>query len=156
MCVRCGHRSEGRSDESGGCEWINRFPASLQDHVDDQVLRPFHPPEISRAKFGRGVEDPVELSSTSGLRGIRDVGDDAIEHPRRDRFEIAERIDRDGTVRIPLEDAAVATSCRIAERGIMSVAICFPYSRVDDAHERRAVQIFGSTPTSARPRPEPH
>jgi N-methylhydantoinase A len=57
--------------------------------------------------------------------------------PRRWCYEIPERLDHDGKVLTPLDEAALAAVLDDIERqGIESVAVCFLYSYVNPAHER--------------------
>ena len=58
--------------------------------------------------------------------------------PRRLTFEIPERIGADGEVVAPFDDAAARTVVRrLAELEIDAVAVCFLWSVVNPAHERR-------------------
>ena len=58
--------------------------------------------------------------------------------PRRLTFEIPERIDADGEVVAPFDDAAARTVVsRLADLEIDAVAVCFLWSVVNPAHERR-------------------
>ncbi|WP_312170369.1 hydantoinase/oxoprolinase family protein [Microbacterium sp.] len=93
-----------------------------------------------------GFRDVLEIGRltrpASALYDLLDPGAPPLV-ARRDRFEVAERIDRDGRIVTPLDEQAVAAVARrISERGIGSVAICFLYSHVDAGHERRAAEIF--------------
>src|SRR5690606_23453604 len=100
----------------------------------------------------------VGLLTTTGFRDVLEIGRltrpadqlyDMLEPgprplvARRDRFEVDERIDRDGSVRVELDEAGVRRAADVATaRGITSVAVCFLYSYVDAAHERRARDIL--------------
>ncbi len=62
---------------------------------------------------------------------------------RRDRHEVAERLDARGQVRRPLDEAqAREIARRLAEQGVESVAVSFLHAYVDGRHERRMVQIL--------------
>ncbi len=62
--------------------------------------------------------------------------------PRRHRLEIPERLDRDGNIVMPLDEASVeAAAKRLAAQGIEAIAIGFLHSYRNPAHERRAAKI---------------
>lgn len=93
-----------------------------------------------------GFRDVLEIGRltrpASALYDLLDPGPAPLVR-RRDRFEVPERIDGDGTIVEPLDEDAVRSAVRrIAARGITSVAICFLYAHVDDVHERRAAEIL--------------
>ena len=61
---------------------------------------------------------------------------------RRLSIGIPERVDAQGQVVAPLDEQAVREAMRFfAEEGVEAVAICFLFSFLDDAHERRAAEI---------------
>ncbi len=63
--------------------------------------------------------------------------------PRRRRFPVRERIDAQGRVLVPLDEAGVtALAGRLAEDGVEAVAIGFLHSFTNPAHERRAGDIL--------------
>jgi N-methylhydantoinase A len=63
--------------------------------------------------------------------------------PRRLRFPVRERIDAQGRVLVPLDEAGVSTLAdRLAAAGVQSVAIGFLHSFTNPAHERRAGEIL--------------
>ena len=63
--------------------------------------------------------------------------------PRRLRFPVRERIDTQGRVLEPLDEAGVAVLAeRLAAEGIEAVAIGFLHSFTNPAHERRAGEIL--------------
>lgn len=100
----------------------------------------------------------IALLTTEGFRDVLEIGRltrtatalyDLLDPgaaplvARRDRFEIPERIDRDGRAATPLDEAAVRTAARtIVARGITSVAVSYLYSHVDASHERRTAEIL--------------
>jgi N-methylhydantoinase A len=62
---------------------------------------------------------------------------------RRARIPIPERIDHDGAVRLPLDEAAVRRGVRrLAKLGVKSIAVVFLFSFRNPAHERRAAEII--------------
>lgn len=66
--------------------------------------------------------------------------------PRRDTYEIAERIDARGMVLAELdEDAVRALAADLKERGYESVGICFLWSFVNGAHEEKVAEILRSS-----------
>ena len=63
--------------------------------------------------------------------------------PRRLRLEVPERVRFDGSVELPLDEAAVrAAARRFRELGVAAVAVCFIHSYANPAHERRAAEIL--------------
>ena len=67
-------------------------------------------------------------------------------HPlvqRRHRLTVPERIcGPHGEVLKPLdEDAVRRAACELRDRGVESIAVCFLFSYLNPAHERRAVEI---------------
>lgn len=59
--------------------------------------------------------------------------------PRYLRLPVVERLEQDGTVRIPFEPGSVAAAARVfEEEGVEAVAICFLHSYANPAHERAA------------------
>ena len=65
--------------------------------------------------------------------------------PGRRRRGVIERVASDGTVLVPLDDASVRTSVRdLVDAGVNSIAICFLFSFLHPAHERRARDIVAA------------
>ncbi|MEZ5076067.1 MAG: hydantoinase/oxoprolinase family protein [Solirubrobacterales bacterium] len=61
---------------------------------------------------------------------------------RRHRIPVRERIRADGSVEVPLdEDAVRAAVRRLRAEEVDAIAVCFLFSVLNDAHERRAVEI---------------
>lgn len=59
--------------------------------------------------------------------------------PRYLRLPVKERLEQDGSVRIPFDPASVAEAARVfAEEKVDAVAICFLHSYANPAHERAA------------------
>ncbi len=95
------------------------------------------------------------LITTAGFRDILEMGTEQRYDiydlflqfpsplvPRRHRLEIPERMDRDGNIVTPLDEAAVeAAAKRLAAQGIEAIAIGFLHSYRNPAHERRAAEI---------------
>ncbi len=98
---------------------------------------------------------PTALITTRGFRDTLEIGRQARPdlyalHPTRPdplvgealRFEVSERIAADGEVVEPLKEDDVAQVLDAIEAsGVRSVAICFLFSFVNPAHERRAVAL---------------
>jgi N-methylhydantoinase A len=62
--------------------------------------------------------------------------------PRRLCFEIAERLDHQGKVLMPLDEDAVARAAHaMHDRGVESIAICFLHSYQNPVHEQAAANI---------------
>ncbi|WP_102224585.1 hydantoinase/oxoprolinase family protein [Acidimangrovimonas sediminis] len=62
--------------------------------------------------------------------------------PRHLRFGVAERLLHDGSVEVPLDEAAVRAAAEAMKaEGVEAVAICFLYAFVNPDHERRARAI---------------
>ncbi|MBK3660996.1 hydantoinase/oxoprolinase family protein [Bradyrhizobium diazoefficiens] len=94
----------------------------------------------------------VGLLVTDGFRDSleirRSIREDVWDHrrpfpqvlvPRYLRLPVTERIEADGTVRIPFDPESVAAAARVfAEEGVEAVAICFLHAYVNPAHERAA------------------
>ncbi len=64
--------------------------------------------------------------------------------PRSLTFEVPERILSDGSVSVPLdEDAVRRLAAELRERKVEAAAVCFLWSVVNPAHERRAGELLG-------------
>ncbi|HEV1287395.1 MAG TPA: hydantoinase/oxoprolinase family protein, partial [Bryobacteraceae bacterium] len=62
--------------------------------------------------------------------------------PRRRRFEVPERMDRDGRVVTALDEAAVRqATAELIQHGVQAIAICFLHSYRNSEHEKRAAAI---------------
>jgi N-methylhydantoinase A len=63
--------------------------------------------------------------------------------PRPWRFEVPERIAADGTVLLPMDEAAVERIGAAAKaEGAEAIAVCFLHAYQNDTHERRAREIL--------------
>ncbi|MDC7788394.1 hydantoinase/oxoprolinase family protein [Rhodoplanes sp. TEM] len=98
----------------------------------------------------------IGLLTTEGFRDVIEIGRETrydlydlfLEAPptlvpRRRRREIRERLDVDGAVLVPLDEAAVATTARalVEEHGVEAIAISFLHAYRNAAHEERAAAI---------------
>ncbi len=92
------------------------------------------------------------LITTAGFRDILEMGTEQrydiydlfLQYPdplvpRRRRLEVPERMDRDGTVVVPLDlDAVRAAASALAAEGVEAIAVCFLHAYRNPAHERAA------------------
>jgi N-methylhydantoinase A len=96
----------------------------------------------------------VGLITTKGFRDVLELGRRTRPTPyglkgrfvplveRRLRLEVDERVDAEGRVLVPLDEAAVATAARaLLGLGAESVVIHFLHSYINPAHEARAAAI---------------
>ena len=104
----------------------------------------------------RGV--PTGLITTKGFRDVLEIGRQVRPHlydytvrtppplvPRERRIEVPERLDADGAVLLPLDEAAVLAAARtLAEQGVQAIAICFLHAYLNDTHERRTADLVRS------------
>ncbi len=102
----------------------------------------------------RGVK--TGLITTEGFRDLLEIGrqkrpdlyDLQADKPpalvSRDlRLEVPERVRHDGSVEIPLDEAAFRAAVRrLRDAGVQAVAVCFLYSFVHTAHEETARRIL--------------
>jgi N-methylhydantoinase A len=91
------------------------------------------------------------LVTTEGFRDVLEIGrqnrsDLYALHPTRPeplvpgpwRFELPERVDKDGTILIALDqDATDAVVLQLLRKGIESVAVCFLFSFLNPTHEQQ-------------------
>jgi N-methylhydantoinase A len=98
------------------------------------------------------------LLTTAGFRDILEIGrvmrpmegiyDMSVDRPpplvpRRSCLEAIERIGPQGDVLVPLDEQSVERAAEIfARQGVEAVAICFLFSYLNPAHERRAAEIL--------------
>ena len=90
-----------------------------------------------------GHRDEIELR-----RGYKEsIWDPALEPPfaicpRRRRLGIGERLDFNGDVVIPLDEASVRRAiARLKRQGVQSLAVVFLFAFVNPAHEKRVAEI---------------
>ena len=96
------------------------------------------------------------LITTDGFRDLLEIGrqkrpdlyDITVDKPAtlvsRDlRLEVAERMRHDGSVEVPLDEAAFRAAVRtLREAGVATVAVCFLYGFVAETHEAIAAGIL--------------
>jgi N-methylhydantoinase A len=99
---------------------------------------------------------PTALIATSGFRDTVDIADESrydqydiyIDKPkplvpRALRFTVAERMDVEGKVRLPLDEPAVAALVpKLKAANIESVAVALMHSYANPAHERRIGELL--------------
>jgi N-methylhydantoinase A/oxoprolinase/acetone carboxylase beta subunit len=93
-----------------------------------------------------GFEDILELGRMKRSR-MYDLGMDpevpTFLAPRRRRLGIRERLDARGQVLVPLdEDAVRAAVATLRAQAVQAVAVCYLFSFVNPAHERRTREIL--------------
>jgi N-methylhydantoinase A len=94
-----------------------------------------------------GFEDVLELGRQKRSR-MYDLDMDpetpTFLAPRRRRVGIRERLDARGRVLTPLDEAGVrAAVAGLAGQGVQAIAVCYLFSFVNPAHERRTREIIG-------------
>ncbi|MEA2740208.1 MAG: N-methylhydantoinase [Acetobacteraceae bacterium] len=96
------------------------------------------------------------LITTDGFRDLLEIGrqkrpdlyDIQVDKPvvlvSRDlRLEVPERVRHDGTVEVPLDEAALRSAVRFLKNaGVEAVAVCFLYGFVAEAHEAIAARVL--------------
>ena len=156
-------------DEKNGAVHFHKLPSTPGDPseaIDDGIaaLLAQHriaPDAVSHIGHGTTVATNLiierkgaraGLITTQGFRDILEIGRQARPHlfdysitkpvplvARQFRIEVGERITAEGTVVIPLDEAAVRRAAeQLLEAGITTVSICFLHSYRNPAHERRA------------------
>src|SRR5262249_18511599 len=90
-------------------------------------------------------EDVLELGRMKRSRMYdlqMDVETPTFLAPRRRRAGIRERLDARGAVLIPLDEERVRAAVRaLAGQGVQAIAVCYLFSFVNPAHERRTREI---------------
>jgi len=120
-----------------------------------EITQLIHSTTVASNTILQGVGARTGLLVTEGFRDLLDIR----RHKRyalfdasyrklpplaaRDRtFGIPERVDARGEIITPLDEAAVCAALeRLAAENVESVAICFLFSFLNSAHERRAEEI---------------
>ena len=99
------------------------------------------------------------LITTEGFRDLLEIGRQkrpslydlqadkpAVLVSRDLRLQVPERLRHDGTVELPLDQAAVrAAAHTMKSAGVQAVAVCFLYSFVSETHEATAARILTET-----------
>ncbi|RBY79855.1 hydantoinase/oxoprolinase family protein [Geodermatophilus sp. TF02-6] len=102
---------------------------------------------ITTAGFGDVLEIGRLRRGTAGLQGL-DLGDYHLRGqvpplvPRTSVVEVDERIDSDGAVRVPLDEASVlAAIARLIELEVEAVAVCLLWATENPAHELAVAEL---------------
>ncbi len=134
-------------------------------HLLDQGVKPgdieyfCHGTTVGTNALLEGKGASTGLLVTEGFRGIYEVGEQSTPHgssvfdihyrkpnllaPESRTGEVAERVDFQGHVVKPLDEAALRATVReLAGRGVQSVAVCLLFSFLYPAHERRIAEII--------------
>lgn len=135
--------------------------AQVTADVDQSIGELVHGTTIGTNVALEGSGPRAALITTEGFRDVLEIGRltrpaDALydlldpgDSPliaRRDRFEVAGRVEHDGTVSRELDTAAVEFAARaIAERGITSVAVSILHAHLNPELERRAAEVIART-----------
>ena len=121
-------------------------PATLQAIVHGTTTTTNALLERKIARVGlittRGFRDVLELGRRTRPQpyGLRGTFKPMID--REVRLEVSERMDADGKVLVPLDEAAVAEAAnKLLAAGCEAVVIHFLHSYINPAHERRAAEI---------------
>ena len=121
-------------------------PATLQAIVHGTTTTTNALLERKIARVGlittRGFRDVLELGRRTRPQpyGLRGTFKPMID--REVRLEVPERMDADGKVLVPLDEAAVAEAVKkLLASGCEAVVIHFLHSYINPAHERRAAEI---------------
>jgi N-methylhydantoinase A len=145
------------SDLSAGFITAVRKVLALAGRAPADVLRVFHGTTTATNAILEGKTPPTALVTTAGFKYVLEIGrHDIPRHgnlygwskPARpitpDRvFEVSERLDVDGSVRIPLDEAgARALARQLAHLAIPAVAVVFLHAYANAAHERRMAVIL--------------
>lgn len=98
------------------------------------------------AKIGlittKGFRDSLELGRRTRPQPYGLTGGFKPLVPRQWRLEVPERMDADGEVVIPLDEAAVrAAAITLKEAGCEALVIHFLHSYINQSHEKRALEI---------------
>ncbi len=106
----------------------------------------------------------VVLVTTEGFRDVIEIGRQnrsevynlLVERPRplvarNDRLTVTERLDHNGDVVVPLDEASLARACdALQDREAEAVAICLLHAYANDAHEQRVAQTIRGRLPNAR------
>jgi N-methylhydantoinase A len=130
---------------------------ALAGRKSADVVRVFHGTTTATNAILEGKTPPTALLTTRGFKYVLEIGrHDIPRHgnlygwskPERpitpDRvFEVAERLDPDGAVRLPLDEAEARAAARqVAQLGLPAVAVVFLHAYANPAHEARMHAIL--------------
>ncbi|HYB44127.1 MAG TPA: hydantoinase/oxoprolinase N-terminal domain-containing protein, partial [Candidatus Methylomirabilis sp.] len=144
-------------DLSGGFITAIRKVLALAGRTPAEVLRVFHGTTTATNAILEGKTPPTALVTTAGFKYVLEIGrHDIPRHgnlygwskPQRpitpDRvFEVRGRLDSDGAVLEPLDEAgARAVARQLGQLGVPAVAVVFLHAYANPAHERRMQEIL--------------
>ncbi|MEM0905835.1 MAG: hydantoinase/oxoprolinase family protein [Pseudomonadota bacterium] len=92
----------------------------------------------------KGFRDVIEIRRAN-KEDLWDTYKDVVRPyvPRRDRLTVAERVDADGNVVIPLDEAGAREVARIlGRRGVSAIAVCFMNAYANGENERKMKAIL--------------
>jgi N-methylhydantoinase A len=130
----------------------------LAGRAPADVLRIFHGTTTATNAILEGKTPPTALVTTAGFKYVLEIGRHDI--PRHGNlygwskptrpitpervFEVTERLDVNGSVLVPLDEAgARAVARHLAQWGVPAVAVVFLHAYANPAHEQRMQQILG-------------
>ena len=134
-----------------------RLGLSQADAATGEVLRLFHGATIATNAVIERRPARVGLLTTKGFKYVLEIGRHDIPRgnniygwmkperpvPPNRIFEVSERLDRSGSVLMPLnEDDCRSAAGVLSDLRVEAVAVCFLYSYANDSHERRAAEIL--------------
>lgn len=133
----------------------------LPDAGGSAVRRFLHGTTVATNAILEGTAARVGLITTAGFADVLEIGRmtrasnyDLIFGPQTPvevaptarRLEVRERIDAEGAIVEPPDEAGVAEAARqLAADGVQAIAICFLFAFLNPAHERRAREIVEAT-----------
>jgi N-methylhydantoinase A len=145
------------ADLSAGFVTAVRKVLALAGRRSADVVRVFHGTTTATNAILEGKTPPTALVTTRGFKYVLEIGrHDIPRHgnlygwskPARpispDRvFEVAERLDPDGAVHLPLDEAeARALARHLGQLGLPAVAVVFLHAYANPAHEARMHAIL--------------
>ena len=121
----------------------------------ESVRQLVHATTIATNALIEGNQTPIGMLVTEGFSDVLEIGyqirpklydifqaKPASLVPRRWSLGVPERLDYQGRVLTPLDEAAVrAAVLRLKEAGVASIVICFLHSYINPVHEQRAAEI---------------
>src|SRR5215475_13343513 len=144
-------------DLSGGFITAIRKVLAQAGRSAPDILRVFHGTTTATNAILEGKTPPTALITTAGFKYVLEIGrHDIPRHgnlygwskPARpvapDRvLEVSERLDADGAVLAPLDEAEARRVARqLAQLGVPAVAVVFLHAYANPAHERRMQDIL--------------
>lgn len=143
--------------EHGALHGIDECLRSIGESFDN-LTRIVHATTLVTNALIEGKGAKVGLITTRGFRDVLEIGTEQRYDvydlflryptpiaPRALRYEVSERLDRDGRVLEPLNEADIADALdALAEARVDAIAICFLHAYRNSVHEERAAQLVRS------------